>query len=52
MKFEAIKVKNNSIKLEDFAFYQEGPGIRNWQYVDSDGVKFINIRCINSFYSK
>lgn len=47
MKFEAIKVKNNSIKLEDFAFYQEGPGIRNWQYVDSDGVKFINIRCIN-----
>ena len=47
MMFEAIKVKNNSIKLEDFAFYQEGPGIRNWQYVDSDGVKFINIRCIN-----
>lgn len=47
MKFKAIKVKNNSIKLEDFAFYQEGPGIRNWQYVDSDGVKFINIRCIN-----
>lgn len=28
-------------------FFQEGPGIRNWQYVDY-GVKFINIRCINN----
>lgn len=47
MKFESIRHKNNCVRLEDFAFYQEGPGIRNWQYVDSDGVKFINIRCIN-----
>lgn len=32
--------------LQDFIFFQEGPGIRNWQYVTSDGIKFINIRCI------
>lgn len=30
-------------------FFQEGPGIRNWQYVyDGDGVNFINIRCIQN----
>lgn len=27
--------------------FQEGPGIRNWQYVNN-GTKFINIRCINN----
>lgn len=32
--------------LESFITFQEGPGIRNWQYVDEDGTKFINIRCI------
>ena len=48
MKFLSIQSKPNTEKLEDFAFYQEGPGIRNWQYVDKDGVKFINIRCINN----
>lgn len=47
MKFESIRKKPCSIKLKDFAFYQEGPGIRNWQYVENDGIKFINIRCIN-----
>lgn len=26
--------------------FQEGPGIRNWQYVTENGTKFINIRCI------
>ncbi len=27
--------------------FKEGPGIRNWQYTNSDqGTKFINIRCI------
>ena len=35
------------IGLPDFIFFQEGPGIRNWQYVTEDGVKFINIRCIS-----
>ena len=33
--------------LTDIIDFQEGPGIRNWQYVEADGVKFINIRCIN-----
>lgn len=35
------------VPLSDLVFFQEGPGIRNWQYVD-EGVKFINIRCINN----
>lgn len=30
----------------DIFSYQEGPGIRNWQYVSENGTKFINIRCI------
>ena len=36
----------NYINLKDAFFFQEGPGIRNWQYVDKNGTKFINIRCI------
>ena len=34
--------------LQDVFSFQEGPGIRNWQYVDSDGINFINIRCISN----
>ena len=26
-------------------FFQEGPGIRNWQYRDT-GIPFLNIRCL------
>ena len=33
------------IDLKDFIKFQEGPGIRNWQYVEN-GTKFVNIRCI------
>jgi len=33
------------IPLKDVCFFQEGPGLRNWQYRDH-GIKFINIRCI------
>ena len=33
--------------LSEIVFFQEGPGIRNWQYVEKKGVRFINIRCIN-----
>lgn len=36
----------NIHRLEDVFDFQEGPGIRNWQYVKQDGVNFINIRCI------
>ena len=32
--------------LQECINFQEGPGIRNWQYVEKDGTKFINIRCI------
>ena len=35
------------VPLPKLIFFQEGPGIRNWQYAD-EGVKFINIRCINN----
>ena len=34
--------------FEDFISFQEGPGIRNWQYVSKDGINFVNIRCINN----
>lgn len=35
-------------KFEDAFNFQEGPGIRNWQYVTNGGTKFINIRCIKN----
>ncbi len=31
--------------FEELVYFQEGPGIRNWQYVD-EGVPFVNIRCL------
>ena len=35
--------------LPDVIDFLEGPGIRNWQYTNSDeGTKFINIRCIKN----
>ena len=33
--------------LDDMMDYREGPGIRHWQYTNSEeGTRFINIRCI------
>ena len=35
--------------LPEVIDFLEGPGIRNWQYTDEeDGIKFINIRCIQN----
>ena len=34
------------VPLSQIIYFQEGPGIRNWQYVTKNGTKFINIRCI------
>jgi type I restriction enzyme S subunit len=31
--------------LQDLVYFQEGPGLRNWQYREA-GVPFVNIRCI------
>ena len=31
--------------FEELVYFQEGPGIRNWQYVGA-GVPFVNIRCL------
>jgi type I restriction enzyme S subunit len=32
--------------LLDLLDFLEGPGLRNWQYLD-EGIKFLNIRCIS-----
>ena len=34
-----------SVPFSDAVFFQEGPGIRNWQY-RSAGIPFVNIRCL------
>ena len=34
-----------SVPLKDVIYFQEGPGLRNWQY-GSSGVPFLNIRTI------
>lgn len=36
------------VAFEEVFNFQEGPGIRNWQYVTDNGTKFINIRCIQN----
>lgn len=33
------------LPLADVVYFQEGPGLRNWQYRDV-GIPFVNIRCI------
>lgn len=33
------------VPLPEAVFFQEGPGIRNWQYVEQ-GIPFVNIRCL------
>ena len=38
-----------SFDLKDICFFQEGPGLRNWEYREK-GTKFINIRCIKDGY--
>ena len=44
--FKELQAKiSETIPLEDFVNYQEGPGIRNWQFVE-DGIPFVNIRCL------
>lgn len=37
----------NRLPLKKICFFQEGPGLRNWQY-RKKGVRFINIRCIKN----
>ena len=44
--FISSSQKSNEVELSRIISFQEGPGIRNWQYVEEDGIKFINIRCI------
>ena len=33
------------VPLPDVVYFQEGPGLRNWQYRDQ-GIPFVNIRCL------
>jgi type I restriction enzyme S subunit len=53
MEFEASLIDPLNLPVDwqvlgfpDLVFFQEGPGIRNWQYVERDGVRFVNIRCL------
>ena len=41
----SLPVSWQVLPFDKLVFFQEGPGIRNWQYVD-DGVPFVNIRCL------
>ena len=34
-----------TVRFPEVVFFQEGPGIRNWQYRDT-GIPFVNIRCL------
>lgn len=47
-KLGRIPVGWEVVPLQNFIKFQEGPGIRNWQYVEDDGVNFLNIRCIQN----
>ena len=40
-----IDTSFKSVPLKDVIYFQEGPGLRNWQY-GSSGVPFLNIRTI------
>ncbi|MFM7648999.1 MAG: restriction endonuclease subunit S [Cyanobium sp.] len=53
MEFEALFIDPQNFpadwrvtRFPDLVFFQEGPGIRNWQFVERDGVRFVNIRCL------
>ncbi len=51
VEVDGVKVpKGWEVKpLPEIIDFLEGPGIRNWQYTDEeDGIKFINIRCIQN----
>ena len=55
MSFEPFLINKKSLpenwnicRFRDYVYFQEGPGIRNWQYVENDGVRFVNIRCIEA----
>ena len=47
-KLGSIPVGWEVLPLQKFIKFQEGPGIRNWQYVEEDGINFLNIRCIQN----
>lgn len=38
-----------TVNLPDVCYFQEGPGLRRWQY-RAEGYPFINIRCIKQGY--
>jgi len=43
---EIRKIKDVEwVKFSDYVFFQEGPGIRNWQFTNS-GVKLLNVKNI------
>ena len=44
--FSNIPNNWNIEKFEKYIYFQEGPGLRKWQFADT-GIPFLNIRCIN-----
>jgi len=43
--FEDLPQHWSVAPLEEYVYFQEGPGIRNWQYRPF-GIPFVNIRCL------
>jgi type I restriction enzyme S subunit len=44
--FSSIPKDWNIVKFEKYIYFQEGPGLRKWQFAEK-GIPFLNIRCIN-----
>ena len=47
--FESSDSQNSMVHLTDVAWFQEGPGLRNWQFKES-GIKVINVTNILEGY--
>jgi type I restriction enzyme S subunit len=45
--FKELPKKWNIVKISDVLFYQEGPGVRKWQFREN-GVKLLNVGNINN----
>ena len=45
MASEATNAEWPIVPISDVVYFQEGPGLRNWQYRDA-GIPFVNIRCL------
>jgi type I restriction enzyme S subunit len=44
---DSNKVKCKQLNLSDAYWFQEGPGVRNWQFTNS-GIKLLNVANITN----